>query len=52
MKVLQELSKNPSWECVEKLAAQIDWNRVPKTQPPQEWFDDTDNPFAPEEERD
>src|SRR5712692_4092265 len=36
---------------VEKLAAQIDWDRVPKThRPPQEWFDDTDNPFAPEEE--
>src|SRR5438128_128494 len=36
---------------VEKLAAQIDWNQVPKThRPPQEWFDDTDNPFEPEEE--
>ncbi len=35
---------------VEKSAAQIDWNRVPKThRPPQEWFDDTDNPFEPEE---
>ncbi len=36
---------------VEQRAAQIDWNRVPKThRPPQEWFDDTDNPFEPEEE--
>ena len=37
---------------VEKLAAQIDWKQVPKThRPPQEWFDDTDNPFEPEEEQ-
>jgi hypothetical protein len=36
---------------VEKRAGQIDWSRVPKThRPPQEWFDDTDNPFQPEEE--
>ena len=36
---------------VEKLAGLVDWNRVPKThRPPQEWFDDTDNPFAPNEE--
>jgi hypothetical protein len=36
---------------VEKLAAQIDWQRVPRTlRPPQEWFDDTDNPFEVEEE--
>ena len=36
---------------VEKRAAQIDWDRARKTlRPPQEWFDDTDNPFAPEEE--
>jgi hypothetical protein len=35
---------------VEDLANQIDWNRVPKThRPPQEWFDDTDNPFEVEE---
>jgi len=35
---------------VEKLAAQIDWERARKTlRPPQEWFDDTDNPFEPEE---
>jgi prevent-host-death family protein len=36
---------------VEKQAAEIDWNRIPKTlRPPQEWFDDTDNPFEPEKE--
>src|ERR1700681_3336819 len=38
-------------EEVEKRAAQIDWNRAPQTRrPPQQWFDDTDNPFEPEEE--
>jgi hypothetical protein len=37
-------------EQVEKLAARIDWQRLPKThRPPQEWFDDSDNPFEPEE---
>src|SRR5438874_3193956 len=36
---------------VEKRAGQIDWSRVPTThRPPQEWFDDTDDPFQPEEE--
>ena len=35
---------------VEQMAAQIDWDRMPKTlKPPQAWFDDTDNPFEPEE---
>jgi PHD/YefM family antitoxin component YafN of YafNO toxin-antitoxin module len=35
----------------EKLAGQVDWSRLPKTQrPPQEWFDATDNPFEPEAE--
>ena len=35
----------------EKLAAQIDWDQAVKTRrPPQSWFDDTDNPFEPEEE--
>ena len=33
---------------VETLAAQIDWNRAPKTlRPPQQWLKDTDNPFEP-----
>jgi antitoxin (DNA-binding transcriptional repressor) of toxin-antitoxin stability system len=36
---------------VERLAAQIDWSRVPSThRPPQSWFDDDDNPFEPEQE--
>ncbi len=36
---------------VEKHASQIDWSRVPKSiRPPQEWFDDSDNPFQPEQE--
>jgi prevent-host-death family protein len=36
---------------VEKRAARIDWKHAPTTlRPPQEWFDDTDNPFAPDEE--
>ncbi len=35
---------------VEKLAAQVDWDRlVQKHRPPQAWFDDDDNPFEPEE---
>src|SRR5713101_5250581 len=35
---------------VERLAAQIDWERAPQTlRPPQSWFDDDeDNPFEPE----
>lgn len=37
---------------VERLAAQIDWDRSRQTppRPPQAWFDDHDNPFEPEEE--
>jgi len=38
-------------EEVEKLAQQIDWRPARQTlRPPQCWFDDTDNPFEPEEE--
>jgi hypothetical protein len=38
-------------EEVEKLAKQIDWQPARQTlRPPQCWFDDTDNPFEPEEE--
>ena len=38
-------------QVVEELAAQIDWDRLVKPhQPPQEWFEDDDNPFEPEEE--
>jgi hypothetical protein len=33
----------------ERLAAQIGWEElVKKHRPPQEWFDDDDNPFEPE----
>ena len=35
---------------VEKRAAQIDWDQVGQTPPPQERFGDDDNPFEPEEE--
>jgi hypothetical protein len=33
---------------VEQLAAQIDWTAAKVSRPPQEWFDDDDNPFEPE----
>jgi hypothetical protein len=34
---------------VEGLAAGIDWNQALKaSRPPQAWFDDDDNPFAPD----
>jgi len=35
---------------VEKLAAKIDWDQARQSPPPQEWYDDDDNPFEPEEE--
>lgn len=36
---------------VEELAARVDWDQLaPTHRPPQEWFDDRDNPFKPEEE--
>ena len=36
--------------AVEEQAAQINWPGLPqKHRPPQAWFDDTDNPFEPEE---
>ena len=39
-------------EELEKTAMQINWERVSKSlRPPQEWFDDNDNPFEPEELR-
>jgi len=47
---LELLREVAARQAVEQRAAQIDWDRVPKTQrPPQEWFDDSDNPFEPEE---
>lgn len=33
---------------VEKLAAQIDWDKANSQRPPQAWFDDADNPFEPD----
>jgi hypothetical protein len=37
-------------EEAERLAAEIDWERVRRRlRPTQSWFDDTDNPFEPEE---
>jgi prevent-host-death family protein len=51
LEYLELLREMVARQEVEKRAGQIDWNRVPKTQrPPQEWFDDTDSPFQPEEE--
>jgi hypothetical protein len=33
----------------EQLAAKIKWDQAPRSLcPPQEWFDDRDNPFEPE----
>jgi ABC-type histidine transport system ATPase subunit len=29
----------------EQLAAEIDWAKFSASQPPQDWFDDADNPF-------
>ena len=39
-----------AWQEVEKLAGQIDWDSaVKRLRPPQTWFDDNADPFAPEE---
>ncbi len=39
-------------EELERKAAQLDWTPLAKTRrPPQEWFDDDDNPCVPEEGR-
>jgi len=39
----------PTRQEAERLAAQIDWDRVMKgRRPPQWWFDDEDDPFEPE----
>jgi len=41
----------PHWKDLELWAAQFDWSHVPKSnRRPQEWFDDTDNPFEPDKE--
>jgi prevent-host-death family protein len=48
---LELLREIAAQKDVELRAAQIDWARLPKTQrPPQQWFDDSDNPFEPEQE--
>jgi hypothetical protein len=47
---LELLREVAAQKDVEQRAAQIDWAHIPKTQrPPQQWFDDTDNPFEPEQ---
>jgi hypothetical protein len=49
LEFLEWLREVAARQEVEKLAAQIDWNRAPKVgRPLQEWSDDTDNPFEPE----
>jgi prevent-host-death family protein len=48
---LEWLREMAAREEVERMAGSIDWDRLVKTNPPpQEWFDDDDNPFEPEEE--
>jgi prevent-host-death family protein len=50
LEFLELLREVAARQEMEKLAAQIDWSRAPRvSRPPQEWFDDTDNPFEPEE---
>ena len=49
LEYLELLREVVARQGVETQAAQIDWNRADRThRPPQEWFDDTDNPFEPE----
>jgi prevent-host-death family protein len=47
---LEVLREALAWHEAEKLAAQIDWDRVVKThKPPQSWFDgDEPKPFEPD----
>lgn len=50
MALLELVREFVSRQEVEQLAAQIDWKESSsKQRPPQEWFDDQDNPFEPEE---
>jgi PHD/YefM family antitoxin component YafN of YafNO toxin-antitoxin module len=52
LEYLELLREVVAREEVEKQARHIDWNRAPKSlRPPQEWFDETDNPFEPEKEQ-
>ena len=49
LEYLELLREAVEHQEAEKKAAQIDWNRADKTRrPPQEWYDDSDNPFEPE----
>lgn len=51
LEYLELLREVLAHQAVEQLAAQIDWDQLVKThQPPQEWFEDDDNPCEPEEE--
>src|SRR5438132_8735719 len=50
LEYLELLREVAARQDVEELAAQIDWERIPKPhRPPQQWFEDIDNPFVPEE---
>jgi PHD/YefM family antitoxin component YafN of YafNO toxin-antitoxin module len=50
LEYLELLREVGARQDVERLASQIDWESIPKThRPPQHWFDDNDNPFAPED---
>ncbi len=50
LEYLELLREVVARQDAEQQAAQIDWSRSDKTlRPPQEWFDDTDNPFEPDE---
>lgn len=35
---------------VETIASGIDWEKVKEFRPPQQWFEDGDNPFLPEDQ--
>lgn len=50
LEYLDLLREAAARQAVETKAEQINWGQLPKTNgPPQEWFDDTDDPFQAEE---
>jgi PHD/YefM family antitoxin component YafN of YafNO toxin-antitoxin module len=50
LEYLELLREIAGRQDVEKIAAETHWDQLSKTHvPPQHWFDDTDNPFVPEE---
>lgn len=52
LEYLELLRETVARQEIEIRASQIEWSRVRKTdRPPQHWFDDTDNPFEAEEEK-